>query len=131
MNLLCSTNQSYLCSYTFPCKCNYMLMCIYWYMHTCMYTHILQQMLLLCHQEKMLKQCAPSTILVLMVAGWRVVCLVFRKLPHLRIFHSTACITYKKQSFYVREIGNFPVFQLYLSANALSAELIYYTKFPQ
>ena len=112
------------------CKCNHMLMYIYWYMHTCMYTHILQQMLLLCHQEKMLKQYAPSTILVLMVmvvlsvAGWRVVCLVFRKLSHLRIFHCTACITYKSQSFFVCEIDIFSVFQLYLSASALSTEWI-------
>ena len=63
-------------------------------------------------------------MVVLSVADWRVVCLVFRKLPQLRIPHCTACITCTSLSFVVCEIGIFPVFQLYLLASALSAEWI-------
>ena len=70
-------------------------------------------------RKKMLKQYATVTSLVLVVglsvsdwseADWRVVCLVFRKLPHLRILHSNACITCSTPSFVVCEIGIFPVF---------------------
>ena len=63
-------------------------------------------------------------MVVLSVADWRVVCLVFRKLPQLRIPHCTACPICSTRSFVVCEIGIFPVFQLYLFASALLAKLI-------
>ena len=84
-------------------------------------------------RNAMLKQYAINffasmvmVMVVLSVAGWRVVCLVFRKLPQFRILHFTACIICTTNSFFVSEIGILPVFQLYLSANALSAEWIVY-----
>ena len=63
-------------------------------------------------------------LVVLTKADCRVLCLVFRKLPQLRILHSTACIICTTNSFFVCEIGIFSVFQLYLLASALSAEWI-------
>ena len=63
-------------------------------------------------------------MVMLSVADWRVVCLVFRILPQLGIPHCTACLICSTCSFVICEFGIFPVFQLYLFASALSAELI-------
>ena len=68
-------------------------------------------------------------MVVLSVANWRVVCLVFRKLPQFRFPHCTACLICSTPSFVVCEIGIFPVLQLYFFASALSVELIVHMQY--